>query len=92
MNTTILSRCITELQQEKPDISYIRGALETLLEMSAPPPALPMPYAGMTPHYTLENDPNVKRTESVADEEIDATTAAYLAGGPVAPLTETGQP
>ncbi len=33
MNTTILEKVIAELKNEKPDLSYIRGMIETLLEM-----------------------------------------------------------
>ena len=31
MNTNILSKCIEELKKEKPDLSYLRGMLETLV-------------------------------------------------------------
>lgn len=34
MNTAILSKCIEELKNEKPDLSYVRGMLETLVEMT----------------------------------------------------------
>lgn len=33
MNTSILKKCIAELQKGNPDLSYLRGMLETLLEM-----------------------------------------------------------
>lgn len=32
MNTKIISKCLDELKNESPDLSYIRGMLETLLE------------------------------------------------------------
>lgn len=33
MNTSILNKCITELNKDNVDLSYLRGMLETLLEM-----------------------------------------------------------
>lgn len=33
MNTNILKKCIEALKAETPDLSYLRGMLETLLEM-----------------------------------------------------------
>ena len=35
MNPTILNKCIDELKKAEPDLSYIRGMLETLVELSA---------------------------------------------------------
>lgn len=47
MNTTILSKCIAELKSECPDLSYIKGMLETLIEMGQvpvyPPISIPAP-------------------------------------------------
>lgn len=37
MNTTTLQKCIAELSKPAPDISYVRGMLETLLEVSGMP-------------------------------------------------------
>ncbi len=37
MNTNILTKCINELQKDSPDLSYLRGMLETLLEMQDKP-------------------------------------------------------
>ena len=33
-NTTILQKCVEELKKETPNIPYILGTLETLIEMS----------------------------------------------------------
>ncbi len=41
MNTAILQKCITELQKDAPDLSYLRGMLETLMEMQESKPSLP---------------------------------------------------
>lgn len=37
MNTSVIQKCITELQKESPDLSYLRGMLETLLDMQSDP-------------------------------------------------------
>lgn len=34
MNTNILKKCLDELAKGTPDISYVRGMIETLLELS----------------------------------------------------------
>lgn len=36
MNTNILRKCIEALKADAPDLSYLRGMLETLLEMQEP--------------------------------------------------------
>lgn len=33
MNTNILNKCIEELKKDEPDLSYLRGMLETLMEL-----------------------------------------------------------
>lgn len=40
MNTSILNKILQELKQEKPDISYVRGMLETLIEMQPEKPLI----------------------------------------------------
>ncbi len=37
MNTNILNKCIEELKKDTPDLSYLRGMLETLMEMQNEP-------------------------------------------------------
>lgn len=48
MNTKILQKCLEELKKETPDLSYLRGTLETLIEMAggevAITPGNVMPY------------------------------------------------
>lgn len=36
MNTKIISKCLDELKKDSPDLSYIRGMLETLIEVDSP--------------------------------------------------------
>jgi hypothetical protein len=48
-NTTILQRCVDELKKETPNLSYVQGMLETVIEMSAMQtpvyPPVQVPYA-----------------------------------------------
>lgn len=37
-NNTILQKCVDELKTEKPDLSYIRGMIETLIAVAEKPP------------------------------------------------------
>lgn len=34
INTNILKKCLLELEKENPDLSYIKGMLETLVDMN----------------------------------------------------------
>lgn len=78
MHTGILSKCIEELKAETPDISYIRGALETLLAVSAGDPTrLPIIHQ---PHDISRTVPE---SEPMVDEN-DPITQSYLAGRPFA--------
>jgi len=35
MNTSLLKKCLDELSSEKPRLDYMKGILETLIEMSS---------------------------------------------------------
>lgn len=35
MNTLILEKCLQELNKDKPDISYVKGILETFISLNA---------------------------------------------------------
>lgn len=37
MNSTLIKKCLDELAKDKPDLSYLRGILETLFELGIPP-------------------------------------------------------
>lgn len=76
MNTKILQKCVEALNSEKPDISYIRGMLETLIEIS-----------GATVPLSANPTVNVPvtRTETVADE--DEEIARKYAAGPIGRIT-----
>ncbi len=51
MNTTILQKCLKELESENVRIDYIRGMLETMLELSSKiiytPPTTPLSQSGV---------------------------------------------
>lgn len=58
-NTRILTKCIEALKGEKPDLSYVRGMLETLVEMQELPQivdrdkqAVVLLNSGTSPTYT----------------------------------------
>lgn len=74
MHASILSKCIEELKAETPDISYIRGALETLLAVSASDPTR-LPIV----HQTYDISRTVPESEPVVDPQ-EAAAAAYLRG------------
>lgn len=40
MNTKILQKCLDELKKEQPNVDYIRGMLETLVEMGDTAPVV----------------------------------------------------
>lgn len=65
MNTSILQKCLEELNKESPKIEYIKGMLETFIALS-----------GVSPIINSTNNQNVTekvkelvRTASVSDEE-----------------------
>ena len=80
MNTTILQKCLDILNSEAPDLSRVKGILETLIEMSSQvqPPANPylMPHmvqqTPITP-VTILNEPIPVEHSNIED--------AYLRGG-----------
>ena len=82
MNTNILKKCLDELNKETPDISYIRGMIETLSEMNNET----IPANNYTPSPVAT--PKVE-TISTQPEEVPESYGAgsYVEQpGPVAPL------
>lgn len=93
MNITTLAKCVEELKKETPNISYVLGMLETVIEMdrvvvpSYPSYPMtrpvPMPNLGSGGYGTL-NGINTNTgsglIEPLSDEEI---TAQRYAGGSV---------
>jgi hypothetical protein len=72
MNTTILKKCIEELGKDTPDISYIRGALETLVELSNPTSIVPPILT-----RSASSEPAYKVT-TPQDEELSPEAQRYL--------------
>lgn len=66
MNTSILQKCLEELNKENPKIEYIKGMLETFIALAGNPPII-------TPQnnnsHVTEKIKELVRTESVSDEE-----------------------
>lgn len=58
MNTTILQKCVDELKKETPNLQYVLGRLETLIEMA------PVTIQ----HAVVPDVRNITRTENIADE------------------------
>ena len=38
MNVSILRKCLAELNEDKPSLDYVRGIIETLIELEDPTP------------------------------------------------------
>lgn len=85
MNTAILQKCVDELKKEKPNVAYILGTLETLIEMSGGAPSS-LQFSSNTPNFPLpvSNGVPIIRTESISDEEI---IPAFAKPGPIANLS-----
>lgn len=79
MNTNILQKCVDELKKETPNLSYVQGMLETVIEMTAtqisniPYSPVQVPYQNP---YTIPTSSNVMATGSglveLSDEEVNA--------------------
>lgn len=65
MNTKILQKCIDSLSSPTPDISYIKGMLETLMELSGNSPVYSSTMSGVA------NVPNPSITPEEIQEDID---------------------
>ena len=78
MNTQILQKCLDALEQKKPDISYIRGMLETLISLETktmPTPIFPTIIAPVNKQAITY----VPTDEEKAAEEL----ARKYVGGPI---------
>lgn len=83
MNTNILSKCVEELKKDNPNISYVLGMLETVIEMGnqtsiSVPYTLPYnpPMNPLTPSYPVYVSANSTGgsglVAAMTDEEIMA--------------------
>jgi hypothetical protein len=80
MNTKIIQKCLTELSKDAPDLSYVRGILETLIDMDAEP----VISGDNRMFFSVPPTNTVNINDIVTDE--DKAYARKMAGGPVAPL------
>lgn len=51
MNTNLLQKCVDELNKETPDISYLKGVLETLIEIEKSNSEKPNSFIPSYPNY-----------------------------------------
>lgn len=86
MNTNILRKCIEELNKDKPDLSYIKGMLETIMELSSPTPSYP-PIVVPTGTGGLINVPYTVNTTDVKPiSKEEENLAAYTGTGRIGKL------
>lgn len=83
MNTKILQKCLEELKKETPDLSYLRGTLETLIEISGGV-EVPKNFTVTTPTMFSSTQISVN---DLPDEEKEYH--ARMAGGPIAPMRDS---
>lgn len=77
MNPNILKRCVEELKKEAPNIQYVLGMLETVIEMM--PNITIGPSASWPAQHETKTTPT--RTETVSDEEVE--TPGFLKTGTI---------
>lgn len=86
MNKNILQKILTELGKDTPSIDYLKGMVETLLEMGD---TLPIVGTGSYPYvppssYVTQTTP--ARTEFVSDESTEVVPA-FLRAGTIGKIT-----
>lgn len=66
-NNTILQKCVDELKTEKPDLSYIRGMIETLIAVAEKPPV----FVPKTPEGVIPKSIPVTKTVEPSTSPFD---------------------
>lgn len=84
MNTTILTKCIEELKKDAPNISYIQGMLETLLELGGANQTRDLPpYSPyQQPQFTMPQPIYTATNASVPVEEEGSGLVSLYNGNP----------
>lgn len=82
MNTKILQKCVEELNKEQPNLSYIKGMLETLIEMTTVQPFFTSPIGSTTNTIQLTPSLTSYANAKADEEEGSGLLAAYTAGLP----------
>lgn len=87
MNTQILNKCIEELKKDKPDLSYLRGILETLVD-SVPGQAVTVSSFGTTntPPMELISTTDAQSFKLTDEEKEQYEFMRRYNTGPVAEL------
>lgn len=80
MSKKILQKVVDELKKDSPDLPYIRGILETLIDMDSDTVTHTM--AGTV--FPMGVETGYKADEIITNE--DKEYARKMAGGPIAPL------
>ena len=77
MNTNLIKKCLVELDKESPNLSYLKGILESIVELSVREPVV-IPY-------TL---PNINKTIDNSGSGLDTSIPnSYVAStGPIGKL------
>ncbi len=92
MNTNLLKKCIDSLNSERPDLSYVKGILEALMESSGTvgststyilPGQTNVPY--INPNMVYASTGTAPQNVDAIDEKIDEVAQLYV-GGRVAPI------
>ena len=79
MQTNILKKCLEELNKAEPNISYLKGTLETLIEMSGNNPTVSPPITIIPNEITnLSQFPNTFCATKV--DEVDEVLKKYETG------------
>lgn len=80
MNSKILQKCLDELNKEESDISYIKGMIETLIDINWPlvsAPATVLPPTGFAPGSStpiqslIDPDPIVAMADAAARASLE---------------------
>ena len=79
MQTNLLRKCVDELSKEKPDISYLKGVLETLIEVSGTPVAT-VKNIGNTYGYPV-NESLIKTDEEIIPDFLKAGPVGTMNNG-----------
>ena len=86
MNPKLLKKCIDKLNEESPDLSYVKGILETLLELNGGDTSVPVsivpPILGSPTMFSSK----VVSVTDLTDEERDFHDK--MLGGPVASMRD----
>ncbi len=87
MNTKILSKCVEELNKPEPNLSYIKGMLETVIEMSDNQPISSYAPLGLAvpqnvPSYPYQNQTTPSLVNLPTEDEGSGIVSAYAGGLP----------